>query len=439
MVSPDEDDMPDDMTPKPLDELFEQMPPPPEIVVAPLLLNSIWDSDMMTKFLDDTTGRKKWRCGHCGQEWFEHNATKALGHVVGIVKDIKACRGTIPHCYKDAYLNFYRSKYDTKAFKAHALARMHSSLDTTDNRTVSSLLQSGSKRTADSAIVNSPITNSITTATSSRCSGNKKQKETYQTTLTTQFHNHPGSRSSPDAVRAANVAFAHFTLANSLSFQIGECILFCRYTRAVQQCGADYRPPGRNMVSGKLLDATFESYYHEEVGKLFEEPDLYSISVYGDGATIKTTPLINVLACSPGNPACVLDVVDCTLHMSEGGKKDANFIAQEMLQVLRKLDNIKKGSVTQIMFDGASNVQKAGAIIAQHYPCAIVEHGAEHVVSLIVEKLMLLPCLREYGKLCKVVSDLHLLFYFLNFRTKITFSRHVRYLALLCMVRGLSG
>ena len=108
---------------------------------------------------------------------------------------------------------------------------------------------------------------------------------------------------------------------------------------------------------------------------------------------MKTTPLINVLACSPGNPACVLDVIDCTLHMSEGGKKDAKFIAQEMLQVLRTLDNIKKGSVTQIMFDGASNVQKATTIIAQHYPCASVEHGAEHVVSLIVEKLMWLPCL----------------------------------------------
>ena len=99
--------------------------------------------------------------------------------------------------------------------------------------------------------------------------------------------------------------------------------------------------------------------------------------------------------------------------MSEGGKKDAKFIAQEMLQVLCNLDNTKKGSVTQIMFDGASNVQNAGSIIAQHYPCAIVEHGAEHVVSLIVEKLMLLPCLREYGKLCKVVSDSNLFFYFL--------------------------
>ena len=79
-------------------------------------------------------------------------------------------------------------------------------------------------------------------------------------------------------------------------------------------------------MSGKLLNATFESYYHEEAGKLFEDPDVCSISVYGDGATIKTTPLINVLACSPDNPACVLDVVDCTSHMSEGGKKDAQFI-----------------------------------------------------------------------------------------------------------------
>jgi len=90
--------------------------------------------------------------------------------------------------------------------------------------------------------------------------------------------------------------------------------------------------------------------------------------------------------------------------MSEGGRKDARFIAMELLQILHNLESIKNRSVTQIMFDGASNIQKSGAIISQHYPCAIVEHGAEHVVSLIVEKLMVLPCLHEYGKLCKVVS-----------------------------------
>ena len=65
MVSPTElnlpgieDDFPDDMTPRPLDENFEStnMPPPPMIQIAPLALNSIWDSDMMTKYTDDVTG-----------------------------------------------------------------------------------------------------------------------------------------------------------------------------------------------------------------------------------------------------------------------------------------------------------------------------------------------------------------------------------------------
>jgi hypothetical protein len=404
-----EDEFPDDLTPRPLEDLLDDrdMPPPPMIQITPLSLNSIWDSDMVMKYTDDVTGRKKWRCGHCGQEWFEHNATKALGHVVGIVKDIKSCKGVIAPRYKEAYINLYRTKYDTKAFQRQTIAKLNASLDTTDLRTISTLSERGKKRGVSLEVLDvtdsSPITNSVTTASLSSAS-NKKRKGTLQTLLSSQFHSSVGVRSHPDAVRAANVAFAHFISANSLAFRLGECILLRRFVRAVQQCGPEYKPPDRMEVGGKLLDATFESYYREEVSKLFEDPDMYSISVYGDGATIKTTPLINVLACSPGNPACVLDVIDCSAHMSKGGRKDARFIATEMLQVLRTLENIKKHSVTQIMFDGASNVQKAGAIISQHYPCAVVEHGAEHVVSLIVEKLMVMPCLREYGKLCKVVS-----------------------------------
>ena len=55
-----EDDFPDDMTPRPLDEPFEStnMPPPPMIQIAPLALNSIWDSDMMTKYTNNVTGKE---------------------------------------------------------------------------------------------------------------------------------------------------------------------------------------------------------------------------------------------------------------------------------------------------------------------------------------------------------------------------------------------
>jgi hypothetical protein len=79
MVLPSDNDIPDDVTPRPLHELFEQaeMPPPAEIQLAPLVLNSIWDSDMMITFQNGMTGRKKWQCDHCGQEWFEHMPRRA--------------------------------------------------------------------------------------------------------------------------------------------------------------------------------------------------------------------------------------------------------------------------------------------------------------------------------------------------------------------------
>jgi hypothetical protein len=56
----------------------------------------------------------------------------------------------------------------------------------------------------------------------------------------------------------------------------------------------------KDEVSGKLLNATYESYFEEEMSKVLEDVDLFGITIYGDGATIKTTPYINVLACSPG-------------------------------------------------------------------------------------------------------------------------------------------
>ena len=73
--------------------------------------------------------------------------------------------------------------------------------------------------------------------------------------------------------------------------------------------------------------------------------------------------------------------------------------------MIAKIENLAKRSIITIMFDGASNVQKAGEIMRQHCPSATVEHGAaEHVVSLIVEKFIKLPCFREVAKFCKCVS-----------------------------------
>ena len=401
-----------DLSPRPLDEIFAAQPmlPPPLPPLKPLELASIWDSDMIHKFHDEN-GRPRWRCCHCKGEWYEYNATKALGHVTGIVKDIKACWGNIGSCYKEAYFDLHRHKFNKTNDKRHSINKLNTSLDKTDSNIVTryaSQSMQGGKRSLQDAVdltEDSPFTNSITTASSARSTVSKKCKATFQTTITNRFTSSTSTaRSHPESIRAANVAFAHWCLANSLPFNIGECLLFKRYTRLVQNTGSDYSPPSRYEVGGSLLNATYDSYYEQEVAKLLDDVELYGITVYGDGATIKTTPLINILACSPGNPACVLDVIDCSNHMSDGGKKDAKYIATETLKVIAKIENLAKRSIITIMFDGASNVQKAGEIMRQHCPSATVEHGAEHVVSLVVEKFIMLPCFKEVTKFCKLVS-----------------------------------
>jgi len=54
---------------------------------------------------------------------------------------------------------------------------------------------------------------------------------------------------------------------------------------------------------------------------MMQDVKIYGASICGDGATVKGIPKINVLASTPSNPACVLDVIDCTHHMQEGGSR----------------------------------------------------------------------------------------------------------------------
>ena len=57
------------------------------------------------------------------------------------------------------------------------------------------------------------------------------------------------------------------------------------------------------------------------------------MSLFGDGATIKC------IGCSGvHNSFTMLDVFDCTGHCSEGGKKDAEYIANLFLPLIAKLE-----------------------------------------------------------------------------------------------------
>ena len=113
--------------------------------------------------------------------------------------------------------------------------------------------------------------------------------------------------------------------------------------------------------------------------------------------------MMNILAASAGNPNCIIDIIDCSRHMSEGGKKDAYYICQQMLPKMRMLDP-DRNLFDWISFDGASNVQKAGCLIEQYFPRCTVTTGVEHTVSLLFGRIMAIRPMKELCGFAKKVS-----------------------------------
>ena len=56
-----------------------------------------------------------------------------------------------------------------------------------------------------------------------------------------------------------------------------------------------------------------------------------------------------------------------------------------------------------ISFDGASNVQKAGRLINQHFPCCTVILSNEQIVSLVFENTFELRPMKKMCSFCKTV------------------------------------
>ena len=72
---------------------------------------------------------------------------------------------------------------------------------------------------------------------------------------------------------------------------------------------------------------------------LMSEARVCGLTLFGDGATIKTVPLVNVLAAGINNPFALLDIADCTDHLAKGGKKDARYIAKIWMPLIKQIES----------------------------------------------------------------------------------------------------
>ena len=206
-----------------------------------------------------------------------------------------------------------------------------------------------------------------------------------------------------------DTALAVLTHSLGLSFEFASDPLMLRVLEVARTLPPTYAPPSGYRIGGPLLDKVHNHAYAENLLSLTNQASKFGLTIFGDGATIVKSPLVNILAAGVNNPSAMLDIVDCTKHCSAGFKKDARYLAGEFTPVIEKIHNATdthgkkcKKAVQLITFDGAFNFQKAAKIIIQTFPWMTVIHGAEHAVSLffsdLFEKVMVYRVLSTISK-----------------------------------------
>ena len=200
------------------------------------------------------------------------------------------------------------------------------------------------------------------------------------------------------------MAISHFIVANSLPFSLTSDYLFRRILQLARNVNNNYAPPGRNAIVKVFLPKIHQSYRDNQVKNFQEAGEDFGGTLHADGATIRKIPLVNVLCSNPGEGSCLLDVVDCSEHMSEDGKKDAWYLAKMMLPLMREVDP-NKVIFGYVVFDGASNFQKAAKLIGEHFPRVTVGRGIEHTVALIFSRLARQGPIWTLCVFCSIVSD----------------------------------
>ncbi len=211
-----------------------------------------------------------------------------------------------------------------------------------------------------------------------------------------------GVKPDPDAPAKMDIALADLTHSRILPFNFPEDMKMAKVLEIARTLPANYKPPGRHKISGMLLNTLYDENWKSNMSSLLKESRDFGLAVFGDGATIVKTPLINFLVAGVNNNFAQLDIVDCTEHCAATKKKDAKYIATLAKPLIKKIEaetdqfgRNHKGVVDMVLFDGASNVQKGGEMICIAHPRITLVHGAEHVASLFFS-----DCFKRFQSIC---------------------------------------
>ena len=123
---------------------------------------------------------------------------------------------------------------------------------------------------------------------------------------------------------AADIAVAEWALAHDIPSNALSGKYWKNLNVKLSQVGPSYTPMNRHKLKKTLLPVLKELAEKGRQEHLSHQPNA-GRTLTGDGAT-KGVPLVNFLVYVPGRGVSLLDVIDCTGHMSEGGIKDAMLV-----------------------------------------------------------------------------------------------------------------
>jgi hypothetical protein len=349
------------------------------------VLNSIWDDDQHIS--KSSTGPPRMDCRWCGSSFAGHNARKMLEHLTEGSRNIKRCaKVTDPH-YKRLYTALLGRKKEEQSEMNQVSAEMEAAREQNDSLLAEAFNNHKKRKTQVNSVSRrfsaggslSSDQSSLLPVQAARAASAR------QSTLQAAFRQNPDQ----DNESLLTMKINDLTHSLGLQFSLGSDPKFIEVIRLARFVPPTYTPPTRKQIGGPLLKIQYDMLISQADASLQANAKDFGLTLYGDGATVRKTPLMNILvACC--EDIYTLDIVNCSNQLADGGKKDAVYISQIFSPHMERLDPAKD-KVDLLFFDGASNVQKGGKILEAMYPRVHVLHGIEHVVSLFFKDVFLIP------------------------------------------------
>ena len=338
----------------------------------------------------DSDGKRKWKCLWCNSTFQQWNATKALLHVHRVSgNNIQKCKSrSIDAVHQALYAQLYKRNTARKQAQKEADESKKRSSDeyivnageayaaTSKRKKLSPFTSTGTP--PDEITPSSQIPHEVNIGSEDPKQQSSQDTQRYiQTKLTDTVDSQAESQ--------LTMAIADLIHSCGLPFSLASHHKFHRVLSLAKFATKKYIPPGRNKVGGELLDLNYDIYIKNTHEALLKEADVYGLTFFGDAATVKKLPMINILASSVHLPVGCLRIADCSAHLQADGTKDASYISGLFIPHILEMEKRAAKCTDLVIFDGASNVQKAGALLEAKFPHISAIHGAEHVISLFYQ------------------------------------------------------